>query len=103
MRAAMHPSGKFLYTVNTTGALLAKHDISSNGTLSVPSSISIGTNLQFVTIDPSGKFGFINDGTGSNFYIFSIDQTTGTPALISGNPFTASGTAGGIVSIRIPQ
>lgn len=103
IRAAMHPSGNYLYTVNTTGAQLAKHDIASNGALSAPSTISFGTDLQFVSIDPSGKYGFVNNGGSSNYYIFSIDQTNGTPSLINGNPFTASGTPGAIFSTRIAQ
>lgn len=102
-RAAMHPSGRYLYTVNIAGAQLAKHDIASNGALSAPTTLGFGTNLQFVTIDPTGRYGFVNDGVTANFYVFSIDQTNGNPSLISGNPFSASAIPGGIQVVAVPQ
>ncbi|MCE9500371.1 MAG: beta-propeller fold lactonase family protein [Leptospira sp.] len=102
-RGAMHPNGKYLYTVNIGGALLAKHDIASTGALSSPTTISFGTNLQFITIDPAGKFGFVNSGAGPNFYVVSIDQNNGTTTLINGNPFVTSATPGFISVTRIAQ
>lgn len=103
MRGAMHPSGKYLYTVNIGGAQLAKHDIASDGTLSSPSTLSFGTNLQYVSIDPTGKYGFVNSGVSANYYTFSIDQTNGSTSLITGNPFSTSGIAGQLSIIRIAQ
>ena len=103
MRGSMHPSGKYLYTVNIGGAQLAKHDIASDGTLSSPTTLSFGTNLQYVSIDPTGKYGFVNSGVSANYYIFSIDQTNGSTSLIPGNPFSISGVSGQISIIRIAQ
>jgi len=103
LRGAMHPSGKYLYTVNIGGAQLAKHDIASNGTLSAASTITFGTNLQYITIDPSGRYGFVNDGASAHYYVVAIDQTNGTPSLLAGNPFSASATPGAITAIRIAQ
>jgi len=94
LRGAMHPSGRFLYTVNVAGGQLAKHDIATNGALGTATTISFGTNLQYVAIDPSGKFGFVNDGIASSFYIFAINQNTGAANLIPGNPIATSGPPG---------
>ncbi|NCS93119.1 MAG: beta-propeller fold lactonase family protein [Leptospira sp.] len=91
-RAVMHPSGKFLYTVNIAGATLAKHDIASDGSLSLPNStLNFGSNLQFVSLDPTGAYGFVSNTGGNNFYVFKVDSTTGAPTLLnSGNPYPAS-------------
>jgi len=102
-RAAMHPSGRYLYTVNIGGAQLARHDIASNGALSAPTTLSFGANLQYVTIDPTGRYGFVNDGSSANFYVFSIDQSNDNPTLISGNPFNAPSISGGIQVVAVPQ
>jgi 6-phosphogluconolactonase len=98
-RGAMHPSGKYLYTVNVGGGQLSKHDIGATGTLSSPTTLAVGTNLQFVTLEPNGGFGYINDGVASSIYIFSIDQT-GTAALLTGNPFTVSAIPGRPTAVR---
>lgn len=94
LRGAMHPSGRFLYTVNVAVGQLAKHDIATNGALGAATTISFGTNLQYVAIDPSGKFGFVNDGVASSFYIFAINQNTGAPSVIPGSPVATSGVPG---------
>jgi 6-phosphogluconolactonase (cycloisomerase 2 family) len=92
-RAVMHPSGKFLYTVNIAGATLAKHDIASDGSLSSPNStLNFGSNLQFVTLDPTGTYGFVSNPGANNFYVFKVESTTGVPTLLnSGNPYPSSG------------
>lgn len=93
-RGAMHPSGRFLYAVNIGGATLSKHDIAEDGSLSTPSTLGFGTNLQYVTIDPTGNFGFVNSGVSNNYYVFSINSDSGEASLIPGNPFSASGVPG---------
>ena len=93
-RGAMHPTGRFLYTVNTAGAQLAMHSIDASGALSAPNPTSFGSNLQYVTLDQTGSFGFVNNGGTNNFYVFSINSTDGAPTLLAGNPFVASGVPG---------
>ncbi|MCB1314656.1 MAG: beta-propeller fold lactonase family protein [Leptospiraceae bacterium] len=93
-RGAMHPTGRFIYTVSVAGAQLGKQDVGSGGTLSVASTLGFGTNLQYVTVDPTGSFGFINNGGTNNYYVFSINSVDGAPTLLAGNPFTASGNPG---------
>lgn len=105
-RAVMHPSGKYFYTVNITGALLAKHDISlANGSLSAANSIlNFGSNLQFITLDPTGTYGFVSNITSNNFYQFKVDAETGVPSLMnSGNPYPASGTPSVPEPFRVAQ
>lgn len=89
-RGAMHPSGRFLFAVNIGGATLSKHDIAADGALSAPSTLAFGANLQYVTLDPAGNFGFVNSGVGNNYYVFSINSVSGSANLIPGNPFTTS-------------
>ncbi|MCW7465768.1 IPT/TIG domain protein [Leptospira levettii] len=105
-RAVMHPSGKFLYTVNILGATLGKHNINtSDGSLSLPSNLVFGENLQFVTLDPTGKFGFVSNTSSTNFYMFQVDETTGTPTLLNGGVGYATSGANNTVPVayRIEQ
>ncbi|MDZ4725264.1 MAG: beta-propeller fold lactonase family protein [Leptospira sp.] len=106
-RGAMHPSGNYLYTVNIVSAPISvgKHNIATDGSLSAVSNLSFGTNLQFVSLDPSGKYGFVNNGSGTNtFYEFSIDQNSGTASLLNGgSPINVIGNAGKVYSVRIAQ
>ncbi|MCB1325222.1 MAG: beta-propeller fold lactonase family protein [Spirochaetales bacterium] len=99
-RGAMHPSGKFLYTVNILGAQLAWHSIAADGSLSASTTLGFGTNLQYVTIDPTGAFGFINDGTAPSIFQFSIDQATGAASLVSGTPLTLGAVVGSVQVAR---
>lgn len=98
LRMAMHPSGRYIYTVNVAGGQLAKHDIAANGSLSSPTTIAFGSNLQYVTIDPSGRFGFVNDGVASSFYVFLINQSNGNPSLHATYP--TSNLSGNIRVVR---
>ncbi len=93
-RAAMHPSGKYLYTVNVAGGLLGKHDISATGSLSAPSTLALGPNLQFVTLDPNGRFAYINDGTAFSVYIVAINSA-GVPSL--SNTLSLGGVPGRVI------
>ncbi|EMY62263.1 beta-propeller fold lactonase family protein [Leptospira terpstrae] len=105
-RAVMHPSGKYFYTVNILGATLAKHDISTNnGSISSANSIlNFGSNLQFVTLDPTGTYGFVSNIASNNFYQFKVDPTTGAPSLMnSGNPYPASATPSVPQPFRLAQ
>ena len=99
-RAAMHPTGRFLYTVNILGAQLAWHSIAADGSLSAPATLGFGTNLQYVTIDLTGGFGFVNDGTAPSIFQFSIDQATGAASLISGTPLAIGAVTGSVQVAR---
>lgn len=103
-RIAMHPSGKYLYTVNISSApiSIAKHDIASDGSLSAETITQFGTNLQFVTVDPSGRFAFVNNGGTAQFYALSLDPTNGVATVLNGgNPYVTSGNPGPAVVARV--
>ncbi|EOQ96451.1 IPT/TIG domain protein [Leptospira wolbachii serovar Codice str. CDC] len=105
-RAVMHPSGRYFYTVNILGAQLAKHDISlTNGSLSSANSIlTFGSNLQFVTLDPTGTYGFVSNISSNNFYQFRVDAVTGGTSLMnSGIPYPASTTPNVPEPFRVAQ
>ena len=98
----VHPSGKFAYVVNqanntagnsisaysintTTGALSA---IDANGAVSgTQASIATGTTPYAVTVDPTGKFAYVANGTDSNVSVYTINQTSG--ALTAGTAVSA--------------
>ncbi|WCL48411.1 beta-propeller fold lactonase family protein [Leptospira sp. GIMC2001] len=106
-RAAIHPSGKYLYTVNIGNRQLAKHDISSaDGSLSAANSIlqfgAPGSSLQFVRLDPTGSYGFVSnhDGAQGYFFQFRVDPDSGVPSLMnSGNGIS---TPGGVPTVPEP-
>ena len=98
----VHPSGKFAYVVNqannttgnsisaysintTTGALSA---IDANGAVSgTQASIATGTLPYAVTVDPTGKFAYVANGTDGNVSVYTINQTSG--ALTAGTAVSA--------------
>ncbi|MFL6307796.1 MAG: lactonase family protein [Candidatus Sulfotelmatobacter sp.] len=88
--------GKYLYvTAGNSGNTVDVYAISSTGlltpTVGSPFSISIAT----LRSEPTGKFllGVTGDGANNgsgpdnHVYVFSIDQSTGTPSQVSGSPF----------------
>jgi YVTN family beta-propeller protein len=67
------------YTISPlTGALTA-----------IPGSPFTATSADFVTVDPSGKYVYVVDLSGSTISVFTMNPTTGTLAAIAGSPFAA--------------
>ena len=89
----VHPSGKFLYaTLNGNDeSVEASFAVAADGSLSPTTNSSWGPNGTFAwsaALDPQGKFLFtanINDGTIS---AFTVDQTTGSLAVVPGPPIS---------------
>ncbi|MCE9501409.1 MAG: beta-propeller fold lactonase family protein, partial [Leptospira sp.] len=82
---AVHPSGKYIYTVNLDGnnptstAMFALHSIDqSTGFLSVSTTYPRGTRIDNLSIDPQGKFLYGYGTADARYYIFSINQGDGT-------------------------
>lgn len=80
---AVDPKGRFLYTANTLDDSVSIYRINSSGILipanpsSIPAAKHSGSGPNGVTIDPSGRFAYTSNQSGS-VSEFSIDQLSGT-------------------------
>jgi 6-phosphogluconolactonase len=105
------PSGQFAYTTSagTGGTGVYGFSISpTSGELTAlmgspyatgPAGGGTAAEPQFITIDPSGQFGYTADeGTGT-ITGFTIDQTTGVLTQVPGSPYTLPGGTPFFVSI----
>jgi 6-phosphogluconolactonase (cycloisomerase 2 family) len=75
---ALTPSGKSLYVANYSGGTdsgdVAQYSVAANGTLTADSTpaVSSGTNPQYISVTPNGKFAYVSnmgDGTVSQYRI----------------------------------
>jgi 6-phosphogluconolactonase (cycloisomerase 2 family) len=92
-------SGRFAYVVNECGnvfcsligSVSAYAIDSTTGALSpVPGSpFTTGMSPRSVTVDPSGKFAYVANGSSSDVSAYTIDSTTGTLSPVTGSPFGA--------------
>jgi 6-phosphogluconolactonase (cycloisomerase 2 family) len=83
---------KFLYTINDTNISGYRVNGSSGAvTPSVGSPFNVGsvdtTCPDLAAANPSGKFLFVPDACADAVLVFSIDQSTGALASITGSPF----------------
>jgi 6-phosphogluconolactonase (cycloisomerase 2 family) len=98
---AVDPSGKFLYvsTPGSTSSIWGFTIAPGTGQLTPvansPFSLSAGT--LFLIMEPSGKFFYIGNQSGSNIAAYSYDSTTGALTAITGSPFSTSTAAGGML------
>ena len=89
---AADPTGRFLYTVGVDTASTFTID-PLTGTPGNRMNITVGSLLQSVQVDPTGRFAYMVsvflDGSGNNLYAFSIDPSTGalssTQNAVAGN------------------
>ncbi|MGC2193381.1 MAG: beta-propeller fold lactonase family protein [Terriglobales bacterium] len=101
---ATDPGGKFLYVANLLDGTFSGFTVDgSTGALSAISGSPFGvastgtaiTPVSSLVVDASGKYIYVTTLTSSSsVYGFTIDATTGAPAVpISGSPFAAGGSA----------
>jgi 6-phosphogluconolactonase (cycloisomerase 2 family) len=90
------PTGRFAYVASAgtagTGIYAFSIDATSGALTAIVGSpfdaVTPGTEPQFVTVDPSGKFAYAaNEGTGT-VSGFTIDQTTGALTAVPNSPYT---------------
>jgi len=88
---AVHPSGKFFYTINGGTDNVSAHAISSTGLVTAvtdpPFSPSNADDPTAVAVSPDGRFLFVASRISNNVSVLSINQTTGALAEISRSPF----------------
>jgi 6-phosphogluconolactonase (cycloisomerase 2 family) len=98
---AVDPSGKLLYvsTPGSTSSIWGFTIAPGTGQLTPvansPFSLSAGT--VFLIMEPSGKFFYIGDQSGSNIAAYSYDSSTGALTAITGSPFSSGTAAGGML------
>ena len=96
---AVHPSGKFFYTINGGSDNVSAHVVSSIGLVTAvtgsPFSLTSATGPTAVAVSPNGLFLFVANQTTSNVSVLSINQTTGALAEITpDSPFSLAPAVG---------
>ncbi len=103
---AVHPSGKFFYTINGLSNNVSAYTLSSTGLATAvtgsPFLLTSATGPTAVAVSPDGQFLFVSNDGGipNNISVFSINQTSGVLTEISGSPFTL-GSASGPTAIAV--
>lgn len=78
--SAIHPNGRFYYTININEGSISCYMIDPNtGRLSFNFTLSVlfPSSLRFMVIDPTGRYAYVAENNGTNMFQFSINQTTG--------------------------
>ncbi|TGL24640.1 6-phosphogluconolactonase [Leptospira yanagawae] len=78
--SAIHPNGRFYYTVNIDDGSISCYMIDPNtGKLSFNFTLSVlfPSSLRFMVIDPTGRYAYVADNNDVYMFQFSINQTTG--------------------------
>ena len=89
--------GHFLFAANTSDGTVSVFTIDANGALAqisgspFPSLTSSTTAAgpRALTLDPTGAFLYVANGTSNNVSAFSVNATTGSLTALSGSPFAA--------------
>jgi len=98
---AIDPSGKFLYTANTTTNNVSALAIdATTGSLTpMPGSpFAAGDAPIALAIDPASRFVFVANLHSSNVSAFTIDSATGALSPAPGSPFTVPCPSGSLAS-----
>jgi 6-phosphogluconolactonase len=98
---AIDPSGKFLYTANTTTNNVSALAIdATTGSLTpMPGSpFAAGDAPTAIAVDPASRFIFVANLLSSNVSVFKIDAATGALSPAPGSPFTVPCPAASLAS-----
>jgi 6-phosphogluconolactonase len=98
---AIDPSGRFLYTANTTTNNVSALAIdATTGSLTpMPGSpFAAGEAPIAIAVDPAGRFVFVANLHSSNVSVFKIDGATGALSPAPGSPFTVPCPTGSLAS-----
>jgi 6-phosphogluconolactonase len=75
---ALHPSGKFVYTGNSSSNSISVFSVASNGLLSLKSQETANlSGVDSIAVDLQGKFLYAANFSGSTVAQFSINSSTG--------------------------
>lgn len=94
VQAFLHPSGKYLYEIDSSSNLYLFNVDSATGAITLvgaqPQAVVGSSTANFGTVDPYGRFLYVSDDAGNNIYGFQISQTDGTLTPVPGSPFNGS-------------
>ncbi len=81
---AMHPSGNFVYVVNTDDNTISQFAVNAGGTLSSlsPATVPAGNSPMCLVVHPSGNFLYLTSFNDSRIYQYAI-ATSGTLTPLS--------------------
>ena len=103
---AVHPSGKFFYTINGgSDNNVSAHALSATGLVTAvtgsPFSLSPANGPTAVAVSPNGLFLFVANQTSSDVSVFSINPTTGVLTEITPNSPVSLAPATGPTAIAV--
>jgi 6-phosphogluconolactonase len=84
---AIHPTGKFLYVVESPNVIEEFAINQNSGDLTHASAVTEVADLRVAAIDPAGKFLFSSDLTGGRMFAYQINQSDGSLSPVAGSPF----------------
>ncbi|MCE9599798.1 MAG: lactonase family protein [Spirochaetia bacterium] len=82
----VHPSGRFMYTTNGGASTISSYSLNafSGAPTNTSNPAAGGSTPQGMALDPSGNFLYVANSAGTpNIAIFSINQSTGVPSLVT--------------------
>ncbi len=86
----LHPSGKFLYAVNSKGDSISIFNVATDGTLTLsatPTAACCGPSA--AVIDPSGNYLLVSNTFSNDVSVFAIASGGGTLSPVQNSPFPA--------------
>jgi 6-phosphogluconolactonase (cycloisomerase 2 family) len=88
-RAAVDPSGKFLYQLELYGGVVVGFSIDGTGALTplASSPFACGTQPAAIAFDPKGAFVFVANLSSNNLSAYRINSSTGALTQVAGSPF----------------
>lgn len=90
---APSPNGKFLYVANQLGGSVSAYAVdAATGALTPLSELPVGGNARWMTIDPTGAFLYVSEGSNT-VRAYAINDVTGALTSVPGGPFTAGNAA----------
>ena len=83
----VHPSGKFLYSVNSGEGDLSLFNVASGVLTEVTPRTVVGAVPTKLVMDSAGGFLYVGNAGSNNISVFSIDPTAGGLSQVTGSPF----------------
>lgn len=88
----MHPSGKFLYSLNQGTNTVSVFTVNSTtGALTAAGSAATSTGPFYMVFSPSGNFAYVTCDAASAVLAFSVNTTTGALTPVTGSPYAING------------
>jgi 6-phosphogluconolactonase (cycloisomerase 2 family) len=88
----MHPSGKFLYSLNRGTANVGIYTVNvTTGALTAAGTATADTDPFYMVFSPDGTFAYLTCDTASMLFAFSVNTTTGALTQVAGSPYAMGG------------